>query len=223
MATSSSAQASTSMITLKYSGAAASALIATLSVLALLGELFGLWTDKAGTVFGLGGGYLSIVTLAVFAALFSVGALLLYRWVTKDVAKQPDYIKTSAYSFITNAFFAATVLMFVGITAQLISILLSSLLLIGTSTDIGALYVGQFLPALISAAVVGFVGFCAFSILKGKNYSALMSIVLASLAGALLLATLITVPIKAHSVTSSSSTSPYDYTKYLQDLYDLKN
>lgn len=223
MATSSSAQAGTSMITLKYSGAATSAFVAMLSALALLGELFALWTDNVSNSFGLLGGYTSVVLLAVLAALFSVSALLLYRSVTKDVARQPEYIKTAVYNFITNTFFAGIVFVLVILVAQLLSILLSSLLLIGTSTDIGALYVGQFLPAFLSAGIVGLVGFCAFSILKGKNYSALMSIVLVSLAGALLLATLITVPIKAHSVTSASSTSPYDYTRYLQDLYDLKN
>lgn len=223
MATSSSAQAGTSMITLKYSGAATSTFVAMLSVLALLGELFALWTDNVSNSFGLLGGYTSVVLLAVLAALFSVSALLLYRSVTKDVARQPEYIKTAVYNFITNTFFAGIVFVLVILVAQLLSILLSSLLLIGTSTDIGALYVGQFLPAFLSAGIVGLVGFCAFSILKGKNYSALMSIVLVSLAGALLLATLITVPIKAHSVTSASSTSPYDYTRYLQDLYDLKN
>lgn len=225
MATASTVPASTGIITLKYSGAAASASIALLSVLALLGELFGLWTDKLGSLFELGGGYTSIVMLAVLGALFSVGALLLYRSVTKDVGKQPDYVKTSAYNFITNTFFASVVFLFVVLVAELISLLFSSLLLIGTTTDIGALYLGQFLPALVAAGIVGFVGFCAFNILKGKNYSALMTIVLVSLAGALLLAVLITVPIKAHagSTANSSTQYQYDYSKYLQDLYNTRN
>lgn len=211
------------MITLNYSGAAVSAVIAVVSMLALLGELFSLWTDKASGLFELSGGYMSVVLLAVLASVFSVGALVLYRWVTKGVAKQPEYVKTTVYNFITNAFFATIVLALVVVVAELVALLISSLLLIGTSTDIGALYVGQFLPAFITAALLGFVGFCAFNILKGKNLSSLMTIVLVSLAGALLIATLITVPIKAHMSSRSSTTTPYDYSNYLQDLYNTRN
>lgn len=211
------------MITLNYSGAAVSAVIAVVSMLALLGELFSLWTDKASGLFELSGGYMSVVLLAVLASVFSVGALVLYRWVTKGVAKQPEYVKTSAYNFITNAFFATIALALVVVVAELVALLISSLLLIGTSTDIGALYVGQFLPAFITAALLGFVGFCAFNILKGKNLSSLMTIVLVSFAGALLIATLITVPIKAHTSSRSSTTTPYDYSNYLQDLYNTRN
>lgn len=211
MATSSAAPASTSMLTLKYSGATVSALIATFGALTLLSELFGLWTDTLSGLTLLSG-YTGIVTTAVVTALFSVLAFLLYRKVTKEVATQPGYINTTAYHFITNSFFGVLAGIFVVTVAGLVSILLSSLLLIGTSTDIGGMYLNQFLPGLLTAAVVGFVGFAAYKIMKGKNYSTLMTIVLMSLAGALLIAVLITVPIKAHTgSTPSSSTSGYDY------------
>lgn len=224
MATSSPVPVSTAMLTLKYSGATVSALIATFGALTLFSALFGLWTDKAsGTL--LFTGYVGVVTTAVMTALFSVLAFLLYRRVTKDVAAQPEYVNTSAYTFVTNSFFAVLAVMVVIIVAQLISILLSSLLLIGTSTDIGGMYLNEFLPGLLAAAIVAFVGFAAYKIMKGKNVSALMTIVLMSLAGALLIATLITVPIKAHMTTVSSSSTPniYNYDDYFKTYYNTNN
>lgn len=212
MTTSSPASVSSSMLTLKYGGAVVSALAATFGVLTLLPELFGLWTDKPGGL-ALLSGYTGIVMIAVATVLFSVLAFLLYGKVTKDVAVQPEYIHKTAYHFITNGFFAVLAGVLVVVVAGLVSILLSSLLLIGTNTDIGAMYLNQFLPGLLSAGVVAFVGFMAYKIMKGKNFSALLTIVLMSLAGALLLAVLITVPIKAHmtTVSPSSTTRTYNY------------
>lgn len=216
MATTSPAPVSTSLLTLKYSSAAVSALVATFGALLVVAELFGLWTDGASSILLLAG-YTGIVTTAIVSTLFSVLAFVLYRGVTKDVAVQPDYITKSAYGFITNAFFAILAGVLVILAARLVSVLLSSLLLIGTDTDIAGLYLGQFLPDLLAAAVIGFVGFMALKIMKGKNYSTLMTIVLMSLAGALLLAVLITVPIKAHSGSST------DYNKYYDYPYDINN
>lgn len=224
MATS-SASSSTSVLTLKYSGAAVSALVATFSTLALLSELFGLWTGTSGSLMLLGG-YQSIMMTAVVAALFSVLAFCLYRNVTKEVAKQPGYVNKTAYHFITNAFLAVLAGVFVLIVAGLVSILLSSLVLIGTSTDIGGMYLNDFLPGLVAAGLVGFVGFAAYKIMIGKNLSMLMTVVLMSLAGALMIAALITIPIKAHmssSSSSSNSTNMYDssdYNNYLNDYFN---
>lgn len=219
----SSAPSSTSVLTLKYSGAAVSALIATFSTLALLSELFGLWTGEVSSVMLLGG-YQGIMMTAVVNSLFSVLAFCLYRSVTKEVAKQPDYVNKTAYHFITNAFLAVLAVVLVLIVAGLVSILLSSLLLIGTNTDIGSMYLNDFLPGLVAAGLVAFVGFAAYKIMKGKNLSMLMTIVLMSLAGALLVAALITIPIKAHMSSSSSSNSSsmydyYDYSDYFNNYY----
>lgn len=220
MATASSAPASTSMVTLKYSGAVISALIAINSLITVLGDLFGLWTDKYGATSE--SNYVGTVTLAVTAVLFSVLAFLLYRRVTKDVAAQPEYVNKPVYHFITNGFFGVTAAYLIVLTAQLVSVLISSLLLIGTNADIGALYLNQFLPTFVAAGMVAFVGFAAYKIMKGKNLSTLMTIVLMSLAGALMIAVLITVPIKAHSGTTSS-TNPTDTYNLTPEEYFYQN
>lgn len=221
-----SVKGSTNMITLKYSGAAVSAVITLFGVLLTLSELFGLWTDQLGSIWVISG-YVGIVMTAITTALFSVLSFLLYRSVTKDVAARTEYVTTSAYSFITNAFFAVLVGVFIVVLANLASILVSSLLLIGTTTDIASLYLGGFVPELLVAMLVAFVGFCAYKIMKGKNLSMLMTVVLMSLAGVVLLGVLITVPIKAHmtpratQLPASSSTPSNQYdTNNFNDLFD---
>jgi hypothetical protein len=211
------------MLTLKYGGAVVSALLAVYYSVSVLTELFGLWTGK-GIVSVFGTGYTGIVAGAITAALFAVLAFLLYRKVTKEVALAPSYVEKTAYHFITNGFFSVLAVAFVIMVAELVSVLISSLLLIGTSTDIGGLYLNQFLPNLLAVGVVGFTGFAAYSIVKGKNLSLAMTITLMSLAGALLLAVLITVPIKAHGSSASPASSSsnynyeYDYNDYFNSL-----
>lgn len=209
-----SSHASSSMVTLKYGSAAASVLLALYNVTLVLSSLFGLWTDKASSVIA-SGGYIGIVESSILAVLFALVAFLLYKNVTKEIAAQPEYVNSAMYHCITNSLFAALAAAFVLFVAQLLSVLISSLLLIGTNTDIGGLYLNQFLPSLLDAGVVGVAGFAAYKIMKGRNLSGLMTIILVSLAGALLIATLITVPIKAHSTASvTPSNSSFDYSKY---------
>lgn len=209
-----SSHESSGRLTLKYGGAAATLLIALYNVTTVLSSLFGLWTDKASSLVS-SGGYIGIVESSILAVMFALVAFLLYKNVTKEIAMQPEYINSAVYHFITNGLFAVLATVFIVCVTQLLSILISSLLLIGTSTDIGGLYLNQFLPSLLGAGVIGVTGFAAYKIMKGRNLSGLMTIVLVSLAGALLIATLITVPIKAHSTASvTPSNSSFDYSKY---------
>ena len=205
------AQSSTSVLTLKYAAAAVSVLAAVYMAIETLLRLFGLWTNSTAYLVAGGYGYVNIVTYAVSTALFAVLAFLLYRRVTKDVAVQPEYVDTPVYHVITNGLVGALAFVLVLLVADIISTLISSLLLIGSNADIGGLYLNKFLPNLVAAGIVGVAGFSAFKIMKGQNKSFLMTIVLMSVAGALLLAMLITVPIKAHSSdTTNNRSSEYD-------------
>ena len=210
------------MITLLYTGAAFAALIGTYSIVAVIGKLFSMWTSSGATLQNLmstfvtgSSAYVDTIFLAIIGVGMALVAFFLYGRVSREVAKQPEYVKTSAYAFITNTL-VGVFFFTVGVMAlELVSILISSLVLIGTSTDIGAMYLGMFLPLLLSGAVVAFVGWMALEIMRGRNKSKLMTIVLMSAAGALLVATLITVPIKAHS--SSSTRSNYDSFRQMLD------
>jgi xanthine/uracil permease len=119
---------------------------------------------------------------------------------------------------VTNTFVGILALTVILLASSLVSILISSLMLIGTSADIGQMYLQRFLPQLFGLGFVGFIGYCSYSIYRGKNMSKLMTLVLMGVAGALLVATLITVPIKAH--TGSSNSSSNSRSSNYSSLYD---
>lgn len=216
------------LLTLKYAGAVLSAVVATLASLYVLDNLFLMWTGSDGanllasfTGSGKASMYVNMVSGAVAAVAFAVLAYLLYRKVTKDVAARPEYVKTGPYAFVTHGFVAIMAIIAVFIAANIVSVLISSLLLIGAHADIGDMYLNKFLPDVASLALVAFVGYMAYKIALGKNKSPTMTMVLLGVAGAILLGTLITVPIKAHggsgsTLDSNSSTKSSDYFK---DLY----
>lgn len=201
-------------LTLLYTGAALTTFLGAFSIVALVGKLFSMWTGgstiqnmMSALVTG-NSAYVDTIFLAIIGVGMTLAAFFLYGKVSREIAGQPEYTKTSAYAFITNALVGVFFLT-VGVMAlELVSILISSLVLIGTNTDIGAMYLSMFLPLLLSGAVVAFVGWMALEIMRGRDKSKLLTIVLMSVAGALLVATLITVPIKAHG--SSSGGSNYD-------------
>ena len=202
------------LITLLYMGAVVTAIMSVLAIVAVIGKLFVMWTgsttgvENIMSIIGAGSLYLDTVLFAIIAVGMAVASFFLYRQVTHEVAKQPEYVKTTAYAFLTNALVAFFIFALALAVLELVSIMISSLVLIGTGTDIGALYLGVFLPLIVCAGIFTFAGYMALHIMRGRNKSSLMTVVLMAIAGAVLIATLITVPIKAHG--SSSSMSEYE-------------
>lgn len=203
------------LLTLKYFGAGFSAIVSALALLGLLSLLITTWSGgEAASMFIVTSAiYGLMISLAVTGAVFAVIALLLYRIVTKEIAARPGYISSTPYIVITNAVFGVFVLLLVGYVIGLISTVISSLVMIGSGADIGAMYLHKFLPDLVGAGFVFVMAMMTYKIARGKNMSLPMSIVLLSVAGALLVATLITIPVKIHSSSSTkpSKSSSYDY------------
>jgi hypothetical protein len=211
-------------ITLTYLGAVVSVLLALAASSSVIASLMAMWTNTgmytaAGSALLLGSDlYTSTVSSAVAAAVFAFLAFWLYKKTTKDIASQPEYVHRAPYAFVTNTFVGILALTVILLASSLVSILISSLMLIGTSADIGQMYLQRFLPQLFGLGFVGFIGYCSYSIYRGKNMSKLMTLVLMGVAGALLVATLITVPIKAH--TGSSNSSSNSRSSNYSSLYD---
>lgn len=205
------------MTTMHYVGAALATIISVLASAAALKTLFvilfgGSEAALSAILFG-SSSYTGLIAAAVTAVVFALVAFFLYRQVSRRVAKRPQYMTTTAYRVVTYGVFMIFALLTVLLVSDLVATLLSSLLLIGSSTDIGALYLTGFLPTLFYTGLVAFVAAMLYMIVKGKNKSLLLTIVLLSVTGAILLAAIITTPIQAHSSSSSSS---YDYS----DMFD---
>ncbi len=203
-------------ITLTYLGAVVSVLLALTASSSVIANLMAMWSNTGmgmymaslGSALLLGSDlYTSTVSSAVAAGVFAFLAFWLYKKTTKDIVSQPEYVHRAPYAFVTNTFVGILALAVILLASSLVSILISSLMLIGTGADISQMYLQRFLPQLLGLGFVGFIGYCAYKIYRGKNMSKLMTLVLMGVAGALLVATLITVPIKAHTGSSNSSSS----------------
>ncbi len=205
-------------LSLKYGAGALAVVFAVRTIETVASQIFALLIGNAGTLGSYGP--VDVVTESILAVLFSLIAFLLYRKVSKDIAAAPDYVYQPLYHFITNVLVGALVLEALYGVAVVVSVLLNSLFLIGAGADYGALYLGQFLPALITTATAVVAALFAFNIMKGKNRSLPMTITVLAVAGALFLMTAITVPIKAHSSTASTyNTSTTNIDNYLNSLY----
>ena len=104
----------------------------------------------------------------------------------------------------------------------MLCVVLTSLVLIGTSADIGALYLDEFVPALVMAVVFGFSAWYVFKLAKGHDMGRQFSMLMAVIGAGLAVALLITAVSVAHSETTSPNNS---YMKELNrdSLQDLFN
>lgn len=231
MAQTTSATVPSRFITLKYLGAALSATLAVMTSIAAIWKLIGLWsgsglsTSPLAGPLGLIGISSDLIAVSIAAVIFSVLAFFLYRWATKAIAGRVSYLETTPYRVITNGFVAVMAMIAVLLTVDVLTVLISSLLLIGKSVDIGHIYLTQFLPSLVGLAVAGFAALMGYQIAKGRNKSFLLTLVTMSLAGAILVAVCITVPINKNytagvplkSSSSSSSDKQFDLDDWLPD------
>lgn len=205
-------------LTLKYLGASASVVLSVVAFSNVVQSLFFLWT-RAGSGYGLGSyifsGYQGMVTNALLTLVFALIAWLVFINVSKSISARTDYLNTLAYVLITNAMLGALILITLLGLVNLVSVLLSSLALIGSGADIGAMYLGTFLPQLVSSALAGFATFAAYKIAKGKNLSSILGIVLVSVAGAALIAVIITVAVQSHATASNDQKMKDSVNDYL--------
>lgn len=231
-----SATVPSSFITLKYLGAVVSTVLAVVTSVGAISQLIGLWANKSSGVspvyglLGVLGLSNDLIFLSVAGIGFSVLAFFLYRCATKAIATRVSYLQTTAYVVITNAFVAVMAMMTVLFAIDIATVAVSSLLLIGKSVDIGAMYLTQFLPSMIGLGVVGFAGLMGYQIAKGRNKSFVLTLVIMTIAAAVLVAVCITVPIKKNyyggsllKSTSSSSLSEIDLKEILPDTSKNKS
>ena len=204
-------------LSLEYGAGAFAVVFAVRTIETVANQIFALLIGNAGTL-GVNG-LVDVVTESILAVLFALVALLLYKKVSKDIAAAPDYINQPLYHLITNVLVGVLVLEVLYGVAVIVSVLLNSLFFIGAGADYGALYLGQFLPALITTATAVVAALFAFNIMKGKNRSLPMTITVLAVAGALFIMTAITVPIKAHSSSTSTYNTTTNIDNYLNNLY----
>ena len=149
--------------------------------------------------------------LLVLTPLF----VIFRRRIMAEYSKRPGYINRVAYKLpIYSALavlFAQAVVLFV----VMLGVFLNSLVSIGVSgVDIGAMYTGEFLPALMGFAVVGATGWYVLWFAKGKDLSRPFVGALSILSAALVVALLVTALTVNHNTTKSTPTNPIQIQPY---------
>ena len=212
-------------LTFEYALAMVSVTFAAITSIVLMPMLFGMWSAKDAVSFGLSlsGGSITanILAVGILAVLFSVLAFVLFGRVTRTIAAdRSGYTGRLAYKLTTYGSLFMIVLAALPLVANLISVLISSLLLIGVS-DAGsvytALYLGNFLPSLVCLAVLAVVIFFIGKIINGYNKSRPLAITLIAITGVVAVALAITLAVQAHDKPSIKKSNFKYNSSYLLD------
>ena len=195
-------------LTFEYALAMVSVTFAAITSIVLVPMLFGMITAN-------------ILAVGILAVLFSVLAFVLFGRVTRAIAAdRSGYTGRLAYKLTTYGSLFMIVLAALPLVANLISVLISSLLLIGVS-DAGsvytALYLGNFLPSLVCLAVLAVVIFFIGKIINGYNKSRPLAITLIAITGVVAVALAITLAVQAHDKPSIKKTNFKYNSSYLLD------
>lgn len=206
-------------LTLEYVLASLSVVGAVLAIGAAISIAFSLWTSSSTAGLGIFASslYMSAIGSVVAAVVFSLSAWYFYRRVTQAIAERPGYTGRTAYKATTYTLFALLLIIAVFIKISLLTTIVSSLVLIGTNTDIGALYLTSFLPQLVFGLVVVAALYFVYRILRGRNTSRVLTLTLVAIASVLFIAHIITVAVHSHSDTSSSRDNSLEQ---FEDLYN---
>ena len=199
-------------LTLEYVAALGFSVLSALCSVAGISAAFGLWNDKFVAVgaplswlLPLSGGYAGIIVLAVAAVLSAALAYVFFGRVSRTVPQRAGYTNRISYKVATYGAFATFAVHLVVLVAALIGTLIASLVLIGSDSSISALYLQEFLPQLVGAAVIAAATYFTYRIVRGFNKSRILSLTLLGVAVAVLLTLIITVTIRSHDDDSRTS------------------
>ncbi|MGH7196576.1 MAG: hypothetical protein ACREGJ_02295 [Candidatus Saccharimonadales bacterium] len=176
----------------------------------------------------------SIISTAAtqLSALWAVGLVaalvvlvpllvLLDRRTRAEWVKRPGYTSRVAYKVPVYTAIAAVTILSVGAFISMLVVVLSSLALIGVvGSDIGAMYLTQFIPALVGFIVFTLTWWYLFKLAKGHDYGRTFSLVGGGLGVLLAIALFITAVVALHNPPASTTPSDRDDTSDFWDRYN---
>ena len=155
------------------------------------------------------------MVLAILAVISACLAFVLFARVSRTVQLRNGYTNRLSYKVATYGTFAVFAAKLVVMVAGLIGVLISSLLLIGSDSNIGSLYMQEFVPQLVSTLVVAVVTYFMYKIVRGYNMSKPLVLTILGASAAILLTFIITIAIVSHNDERSSN-------NYGSSVSDLK-
>lgn len=201
-------------LTLEHVGHMALVVIVTILVAVGFITALSLWTGNVGIVSMMpelgahGAKYVEAsMAISIVAALLVLVPMLavLDRRTRAEWLKRPGYAARVAYK---APVYTALGVLVVGKTAaviQMVSVVLSSLALIGVSgSDIGGMYLSQFLSALLVTIIFGASGWYVFKLAKGRDNGQTFSMAMVVVGTMLAIALFITAIVTFHNSTNTS-------------------
>lgn len=142
------------------------------------------------------------IAVGIAAALLVLAPLLfvLRRRTQAEMLKRPGYEMRLAYKLPIYGALGVLLIMKLIAGITLVAAFLYSLTLIGVKgADIGEIYLGQFLPALLAGAVFGLTSWYVVKLAKGKNLSSQFVLSIAGLSTLMIVTLFTTVIMTTHN------------------------
>ncbi len=206
-------------LTFEYAFAMGSAVLAIMIITDVIISLFGGWAGNGSAVSPYGGSWLmgmfaistitsatGLVTMAIAAVILSALSLVLFARVSRTIPEREGYTQRIAYKAITYGALAVLVLPALEFVAKLVAIVVNSLLLIGYGSAAAvykSLYLAEFLPYLLSLALISVGIVLIAKIINGVNASRLLTMIVLGVASAAFIASAITVAVQVRSVSKN--------------------
>lgn len=215
-----------SFLTLEHIAHMALTILVPAIVLVGVFAALSMWTGSAGPVgmmLSASTGF-AAPTAKVFEALASFGIIAALLVLTPMLAlfdrrtraewhKRPGFAGRVAYRVPVYAALGILAAVKVGLVIELVYVVVSSLAFIGIQgAPIGAMYLTNFLPALIALVVFGGAGWYVFMLAKGRDYGKKFSMVVSLFSAAVVISLIITSLVVMHNGNNSfqepSTSSP---------------
>ncbi|HSE61447.1 MAG TPA: hypothetical protein VLA88_04100 [Candidatus Saccharimonadales bacterium] len=164
--------------------------------------------------------------LGIVAGLLVLVPLLMVldRRTGAEWLKRPGYSKRLAYKLPIYGALAALVAAKVAAVIAMLGVVLQSIALIGvTGEDIGAMYLTEFVPALVAALVFGAAAWYVLKLAKGRDLGKAFSSLVAAIGLVLAVALFITAYLALHNAPRDTYMNPLSPTpgdsRNLEDIF----
>jgi hypothetical protein len=220
----------TTFLGLEHALKAALLVVVTMLLVSAVGLAFQMWTGQADdstlSLLGLpGAGVIAGTAMTIAAGLlvFVPALIILELRTSAEYRVRSQFGTRLAYKLPLYAAFAVLLGLLAVAAIQLLASFLTSLTLLGVDgANIGAMYLSQFVPALLAMGLYAVAAWYVLQVLKGKNGGAGFVLSAAVLASMMVLALFITSIVFVHSSTASQHQDSGTVEDFFRD-YNSRN
>jgi hypothetical protein len=198
-------------LTLEYVVAMGSIIATIVCLAAAIKAACTLWNDSTVSlgvpfdwILPVSNGYVGAMWAGLAAVVFALSALFFGRRTVASIAARPGYESRLVYKVITYATLAISAVWLLIALVTFFTVIITSLLLIGSESSIGSLYANVFIPTLLNSLVAGFATYVLYRFAKGRGAMTRLNLLLLAATSVTLLALIVTVAVRSHDAYSAN-------------------